>query len=450
MRIIFLLFFHSCVFTLFSQESPLLTIEKLGISNRKLSEYNFVPIEKGAFFLSDKQVSKALQVKDSKNNNLSSIYYCSKKKNDYGTPKRLDINFYNHIGSFTVNEKGDFIIFTGRQNETATTYGLFKTEKIKGNWTEPVLVYKNMEQFNFTDPFLSKSKDTILFASDLAGGKGGLDLYYGIGTGGTWEKIENLGSNVNTSDNERFPCLNNTVLYFSSKREGGIGGMDVYANPIEDGKYTVSVLLHSLINSAADDFSVAFEKDILFFSSNRDGSDDIFQLISKFPEFECQPIVPLVRCYEFTEENSELRDSSAFVFKWSMGDGTEYEGLVADHCFKDSGTYTVELNIYEAATNHLVGNEASFELTIEDPDQLEIIVPEILKTGMKLEFKVSNDNLSDSSTYYWDFGDGQYAIGEKVIHNYYQSGTFEVLVGRIYFVNGEELRLCTSKTIRIL
>jgi hypothetical protein len=449
MRTILLWFFLGLQFSILSQEQSMISLEKLDLSYRKLSEYNFIPTEDGAFYVTNKAVTKALQVKDSKGSNLSSIFYCSRKKNKYSTPKLVDIEFYNHIGSFAVNDEGDYIIFTGRQNPTATTFGLFQTEKIKGKWSNPTLVFKNMEQFNFTDPFLSLTGDTLIFSTDMAGGNGGLDIYYAIGTRGDWSRFENLGSDVNTLENERFPCLNKNTLYFSSKREEGIGGMDIYSNPIEDGKATKSLLLHSKVNSAADDFSISFYEENLFFSSNRDGSDDIFELTSRFPEFDCIPSIPLVRCYEFSDENSELRDTSGFIYRWSMGDGTEYEGLNAEHCFKDSGTYIVELNIYDIVTNKKIINEATYELAIEDPDQIEIVIPEILKKGIPLEFKVIKDVLSDSSTCYWDFGDGQFAVGESVNHDYLQVGVYEISVGRVYFRGGEEFRICTTQTVNI-
>jgi hypothetical protein len=450
MKINILLFFLVRTVSLLGQEQYLTTLEKMGFNSKKQFEYNFVHTEKGAFFVSDKTQVSAVQVTDGKDNNLSCIYYVTCRKNKYGPPKKVDINFSNHIGSFTVNEKENFIVFTGRQAKTAVTFGLFQTEKIKGKWSEPTLVIKDMEQSNFTDPFLTKSGDTLLFASDLPGGNGGLDLYYGIGVKGNWSRVEKISENVNTIENERFPFLHNNILYFSSNRADGMGGMDVYSNEFIEGKYSKSLLLDSSINSVADDFSVAFYQDKMFFTSNRDGSDDIFKLVTNIPEFECIPEIPLVRCYEFSEENAKINDTIEYVYKWSMGDGTEYLGLIADHCFKDSGTYIIELDIYDAVTNEIIANQASYELTLEDPDQLEIILPENIKSGVPLEFKVNGQNHGDSSKLYWNFGDGKFTMGRNVIHNYFQGGTYEISVGLIFFKGGEEIRICTSKLFRIL
>jgi hypothetical protein len=192
MKINILLFFLVRTVSLLGQEQYLTTLEKMGFNSKKQFEYNFVHTEKGAFFVSDKTQVSAVQVTDGKDNNLSCIYYVTCRKNKYGPPKKVDINFSNHIGSFTVNEKENFIVFTGRQAKTAVTFGLFQTEKIKGKWSEPTLVIKDMEQSNFTDPFLTKSGDTLLFASDLPGGNGGLDLYYGIGVKGNWSRVEKI------------------------------------------------------------------------------------------------------------------------------------------------------------------------------------------------------------------------------------------------------------------
>lgn len=434
---------------LHAQETPLLSFQKVNVSTKYFSEYNFITTKNGAFFVSDYATVTSKKVVDNENNNLSSIYFCPKRKKKYGNPKLVDIDFHNHIGSFYVNPDGDNILFTGRQTETATTFGIFKTEKIRGLWTKPVLIIKNMEQFNFVDPFVSAGGDTLYFSSDMPGGKGGLDLYLAKDFTSEWIRYENLGNSINSEKNERYPAIYNSTFYFSSNRENGIGGFDIYSTAFVGGKFEKNSLFSPPINSSEDDFIVDFEGNSMFFSSNRDGSDDIYELTTNFPNFECIPFEPLSRCYEFNDEFSRLQDTVQYTYLWTMGDGTEYSEIAVDHCFKNAGLFVVKLKITDSNTKDLISNETSYELEIIDPVQLELVIPDEISAGNTVEFNVSDELKVDSSIYYWDFGDGNFTRGETVSHKYPKNGIYQISVGRVYFIQGKEYRICTSKEVII-
>ncbi|MRR20072.1 hypothetical protein EG827_07745 [bacterium] len=74
----------------------------------------------------------------------------------------------------------------------------------------------------------------MVFASDMPGGYGGFDLYYSVFRGGKWSSPVNLGPEINSPGNEYRPVLGidlkyeNRFLIFSSDRQGGMGGYDLY------------------------------------------------------------------------------------------------------------------------------------------------------------------------------------------------------------------------------
>lgn len=74
----------------------------------------------------------------------------------------------------------------------------------------------------------------MIFASDMAGGLGGFDLYYSVFRDGKWSSPVNLGAGINSPANEYRPVLGidlkfeNRFLIFSSDRSGGKGGYDLY------------------------------------------------------------------------------------------------------------------------------------------------------------------------------------------------------------------------------
>ena len=78
-------------------------------------------------------------------------------------------------------------------------------------------------------------EDLIVFTSDREGGFGGYDLYYSKKVDGLWSEPKNMGENINSASDEYRPIIipffefDETMIIFSSNREGGKGGFDLYA-----------------------------------------------------------------------------------------------------------------------------------------------------------------------------------------------------------------------------
>ncbi|HSO78253.1 MAG TPA: hypothetical protein VLQ76_06780, partial [Bacteroidales bacterium] len=82
-------------------------------------------------------------------------------------------------------------------------------------------------------PYISGS--LILFSSDREGGFGGFDLWYSVFNGLEWSAPLNLGEDFNTEYDEYRPVVVpageryiNDLMIFSSNRQGGKGGFDLY------------------------------------------------------------------------------------------------------------------------------------------------------------------------------------------------------------------------------
>jgi hypothetical protein len=77
--------------------------------------------------------------------------------------------------------------------------------------------------------------NTMVFTSDREGGYGGYDIYYSSLTdNGSWSKPINLGENINSEYDEFRPIIlnfkdtNDNIMIFSSNRPDGKGGYDLY------------------------------------------------------------------------------------------------------------------------------------------------------------------------------------------------------------------------------
>ncbi|MEZ5000441.1 MAG: PKD domain-containing protein [Bacteroidales bacterium] len=47
-------------------------------------------------------------------------------------------------------------------------------------------------------------------------------------------------------------------------------------------------------------------------------------------------------CYVFEEENAVRFDSLPYEYEWDFDDGKKAQGVTAEHCFDNPGTYIVK------------------------------------------------------------------------------------------------------------
>lgn len=81
-------------------------------------------------------------------------------------------------------------------------------------------------------PFIGED-EMMVFTSNRDGGFGGYDLWYSFYQNGEWTEPENFGSEINSSKDEfrpiTFKMFGRHFMIFSSNRSGGLGGFDLYA-----------------------------------------------------------------------------------------------------------------------------------------------------------------------------------------------------------------------------
>lgn len=156
---------------------------------------------------------------------------------------------------------------------------LFKAIKTNGVWTNITALPIISKNYSTSNPSISKDGKTLYFNSNMPGGKGGNDIWkVAINENDTYGKPENLGESVNTAANEQFPFITDeNVLYFASNGKQGFGGLDVFSIDLAS-KETKAINVGKPVNSEKDDFSFSLNaaKKVGFFSSNRDGNDNLY------------------------------------------------------------------------------------------------------------------------------------------------------------------------------
>jgi len=128
----------------------------------------------------------------------------------------------------TIYFKSDRLATTSPRNMN----DLFVTNKENGAWSEPELVGFpiSTNAGNEHCPAILQDGQTLCFASSREGGFGGSDIYCSQKDGnGNWQEPINQGSNINTASEEfHFTQDSSGMVYFTSDRPGGFGGMDLW------------------------------------------------------------------------------------------------------------------------------------------------------------------------------------------------------------------------------
>lgn len=118
-----------------------------------------------------------------------------------------------------------------------------------------------------------EDQDVLFFASDRAGGEGGMDIYFSfIKNGNQFGKVQRLKA-ANSPDNELSPFWDNQKkrLYFSSSWHDGFGGYDVFYVQHRNANFEKPVNLGLPTNSPANDTYFFIHGDTNYVSSNRLG-----------------------------------------------------------------------------------------------------------------------------------------------------------------------------------
>ncbi len=233
------------------------------------------------------------EVGDTKNKKYE-MSYVEVKGSFFGKPQRLsgniDATLYQGSPSMPSNQK--YLYFTqnfsadafikekekGKNKGNKNVLWIYRASNVKDDWKDVQPLKFNDNNYSCTTPFVTADGTKLYFSSNKEGGSGGYDLYVCNGSSdGLWDEPVNLGTDVNSVGDDMFPFVaGDSVLYFSSNGQLGYGGLDVYkASFLKNKKITKPQNLGNGINSSKDDFGlVLYNKGKSgYLSSNREGEN---------------------------------------------------------------------------------------------------------------------------------------------------------------------------------
>ncbi len=129
-----------------------------------------------------------------------------------------------------------------------------------------------MDQSRNLHPAVSNDGSLMVFSSDRLPNRGGLDLFVTRLRNDAWSEPLNLGAAINSSGHEWFPFLDKmNNLWFSSTGHSGYGGFDIYFCPFNGEDWGPAQNLGSRINTSNNEmgFSIHSGKQLALFSRSQ-------------------------------------------------------------------------------------------------------------------------------------------------------------------------------------
>lgn len=262
------------------------------------------------------------------------LYAETEAEDGEGTQKQTSTA---ELGVASLSADGRTMYFTYSKPINGQDLGakIYISQRASGEWGEAqeLKLFKD-SSITVGHPSINATGDTLYFVSDAPGGYGGKDIYMAISSGEGWDDIRNLGPEVNTSEDELFPCIRQDGrLYFSSKGHPGYGGLDLFYATAKDTIWEI-FNMGAPFNSNADDFGITFvgNTENGFFSSNRGqkkGYDLIYSFVLPQLEFIVEGTV--------TDNNGE--HLSEATLRLVGNDGTNVKTQI-----RRDGTYRLKLN----------------------------------------------------------------------------------------------------------
>lgn len=464
------LLFYISIFLAYGSLAQNYEVEKCKLSTT-YDEYCAGIHQNSVIFSSNKKSEVFITHMDEDDNYYSNLYTAKEENGKFAQKGELfseQITSALNEGSLSFSPDGKTVWYTSnitKENQKIRygqefKLGIFKAEKIDNIWTKTGAFPFNSDnqKYNVAHPTISPDGMFMIFSSDKEGGVGETDLWISKMESGAWGEPECLAEGINTPKKEMFPFIDeNNILFFSSNGFKEEMDLDVYKIKIENIGTHAPKKLKAPINSEFDDYGFIpkLGGEEGYFSSNRESSDDIFEFKYLYPEFvDCQENYDPSLCYIIEESNMDYIDTLPLAYVWDLGDGTKKQGFTVEHCFPDSGTYDISLNIIDTISGVTFASVNNLQLIIELPNQPYITSKDTLFVNNDYTFSSLESQLDWHTVeeWFWDMGEGKTLKGEEIIYSYEQAGIYYVTLGALSEPDesGFQHQICAYKEIIVL
>ncbi|MCP4724956.1 MAG: hypothetical protein GY863_07970 [bacterium] len=196
-------------------------------------------------------------------------------------PGIISTDGFNGSSGFSMN--ADMFVFRLIEDPSKE---IFVTYMIDGKWTQPVQASWD-SKYREGDFAIAPDGRTLYFTSKrpLKGDTEEFEkvnIWKTVITGTGWSEPEIAVDQINLKYLEAYPTITRDgIMYFFSRRPGGIGKADIYLSESDNGKYTDAVNLGKSINTEYEEWDpfIAPDESYIIFSSTKPesiGRDDMY------------------------------------------------------------------------------------------------------------------------------------------------------------------------------
>ncbi|WP_379091248.1 OmpA family protein [Pedobacter sp. UC225_65] len=306
---------------------------------------------------------------------------------------------------------GNIMFITAWVNKDEKIRSIYISRRVGTNWSDPIALGNeiNVEGYNSIQPYITKDSKYLVFSSDRPGGSGKYDLWYAtLAADGTVGKATNMGSKINTSEDDQAPYYNYKTkkLLYSSNGKVGLGGFDFYESTGDFENWTTPANMGYPFNSAKDDIyftSLDDQDKDGYISSDRESVCclEVFQVSRKHLTvtgalIDCATMKPLEGAKitltgNDIEKQSVLTDANgSYSFQLNSNRGLQLNATM-DNYFAKNLNYTYDQLV--VADTLLSANLCLEPIVIDKPIVLENIFYEFDKAELTEASKVTLDNL---------------------------------------------------------
>jgi cell division septation protein DedD len=314
--------------------------------------------------------------------NYIDIFASVKENGVWGQPKKITdkVSGKYYLKTTCLSYDGTELYLATDDSEENDIYVSVKEGR---SWVGTYKLDKTIsgKKSNETSACISKDGNALYFTSDREGGLGGLDIYKSIKDAkGKWGEPINLGSTINTPFDEETPYVtqDGEYIFFSSEGHNSIGGFDVFyaslsgsATPKNLG-YPANTMGDDLFFIPDNSLNKGF---ISRYDSTSVGKNDVYYL-SILPQIQLAGVLK-------NKENSEqITDADLSV---SLVDVSSGSSLSGDGVMNGKFTYYLGPGSYMLAVNGTNYESFTQEITIPEGYNEENYIFEALLNPVKQE-----------------------------------------------------------------
>ena len=253
------------------------------------------------------------------------------EKDAYGKweqPKKMssNINSDGHEASLNLSPDGEILLVYRDDNFDGNLY--YSSKDVNNRWSALQKFGSDINTKAWeSSASYSSDNNTLYFTSNREGGLGGRDIYTCLKTPiNNWALSKNIGDVINTKYEEESPYIhpNGKTLFFSSQGHNSMGGFDVFKCELkEDGTWSKPENLGYPVNTTGDDafYVITADGRRAYYASDNEGGygeKDLYMLTNPKSFTESNYAIKGLIMYE--EDKSIPQEASITVLNPETSD----------------------------------------------------------------------------------------------------------------------------------